>query len=152
DARCATARGALGGIPPVRRGVALARGKPMSGVTRAHVERFRDVIGTRLGLQFDEGKLHRLADVLHRRLAQSGTASVEDYLARLLAPSPDFGELRALAPELTVGETYFFRNPDHFRALVELVVPDRMRARARERTLRILSAGCASGEEAYTIA
>ena len=62
------------------------------------------------------------------------------------------GELSALARELTVGETYFFRHSEQFDALRELVLPERSRARQEQRTLRLLSVGCASGEEAYTLA
>jgi len=51
-----------------------------------------------------------------------------------------------------VGETYFFRNRDHFRACEELVLPERLRRRASQRRLHLLSAGCSSGEEAYSLA
>src|SRR5207244_1309096 len=61
-------------------------------------------------------------------------------------------ELGALAEELTVTETYFFRNMDQFRALTEVALPDRIRARPSRRSLSLLSAGCASGEEAYSLA
>ena len=58
----------------------------------------------------------------------------------------------ALAQTLTVGETYFFRNQEQFRALAEIAWPERKRAQAAARRLRILSAGCSSGEEPYSIA
>ena len=61
-------------------------------------------------------------------------------------------EARELARELTVGETYFFRHADQFRAFEEVALPARIRARSSARALRILSAGCASGEEAYSLA
>src|SRR5882672_857451 len=61
-------------------------------------------------------------------------------------------ELRALATHLTTSETYFFRCPDHFRVLREVALPSRIRARNSRRQLRLLSAGCASGEEAYSLA
>jgi chemotaxis protein methyltransferase CheR len=51
-----------------------------------------------------------------------------------------------------VGETYFFRNGDHFRALVEQALPDRLREARARRPVRLLSVGCASGEEPYTVA
>jgi chemotaxis protein methyltransferase CheR len=61
-------------------------------------------------------------------------------------------EIGALAQELTVPETYFFRNIEQFRAFAEVVLTNRARGGAASRSLRILSVGCASGEEAYTIA
>ncbi|MEJ0011017.1 MAG: CheR family methyltransferase [Bauldia sp.] len=114
------------------------------------VDRFRDAIVRRLGLYFDEAKLGFLGEVLQRRV-EATELPLEPYLAGL-ENHPGKGELGRLAEALTVGETYFFRNNDQFRAFAEVVVPERMRANASSRRLRFLSAGCASGEEAYTLA
>jgi chemotaxis protein methyltransferase CheR len=114
------------------------------------VERFRRAVAQGLGLQFDETRFEFLADVLQRRLARTGRSA--DLYLHDLETGAAAGEPAALARELTVGETYFFRNPDQFRAFAELVVPECRQARAGSRTLRILSAGCASGEEAYSLA
>jgi chemotaxis protein methyltransferase CheR len=119
---------------------------------RADVERFRKMVTSRLGFHFEQTKMDVLADVLRQRLADSGAAEIEDYLQRLSGATGDGKELRAIAEQLTVSETYFFRNRDNFRAFVELVLPDRLRARGARRHLRILSAGCASGDEAYSLA
>jgi chemotaxis protein methyltransferase CheR len=61
-------------------------------------------------------------------------------------------EIRALAQAVTVSETYFFRNIEQFQALREIVIPNRLSAHAQTRKLSLLSAGCASGEEAYSLA
>src|SRR6266850_3464882 len=114
------------------------------------VERFRAVIGRRLGLQFEDAKLGWLGDILQRRI-ESRRLTGDDYLGQIEANAAN-GELGALAQELTVAETYFFRNIDQFRALQERVLPERLRAQTTRRCLRILSAGCASGEEGYSIA
>ena len=113
------------------------------------VEQFRRAVAAKLGLHFDATRLPVLTDVLARRAAIR-RCSRAAYLARIDAGDPD--ELAALASALTVGETYFFRNPEQLRAFAEDVLPDRARARAGSRRLRILSAGCASGEEPYTLA
>jgi chemotaxis protein methyltransferase CheR len=123
----------------------------MSGLADCHdLDRFRAVIAGRIGLQFDDARMDFLAKVLQRRL---------DHLHRLsnaylddLEHRPSTGEISALAAELTVCETYFFRNGEQFRVLAEVALPQRMRARKTQRGLRLLSAGCASGEEAYSIA
>ncbi|MGO9834447.1 MAG: CheR family methyltransferase [Polyangiaceae bacterium] len=114
----------------------------------AHVRHFRAVLTRRLGLEFDDGKTAALADLLH---ARSDTRAIDAYLARLEGPLGQ-AEVRELARELTVGETYFFRHSDQFRAFEEVALPARIRARSSVRALRILSAGCASGEEAYSLA
>jgi chemotaxis protein methyltransferase CheR len=115
------------------------------------VERFRAIVAARSGLHFDDAKLGLLAEVLKRRIDATGAAP-ETYLDRLAAPENSKEEIGALAEELTVTETYFFRNIDQFRVLAEVALPDRMRAQQARRSLQLLSAGCASGEEAYSIA
>jgi len=117
----------------------------------ADVHRFRALVARRLGLHIEDGKLDLLADLLQRRCEKWSRGSCTEYLDRLASDgAPD--ELAAIATELTVGETYFFRNPDHFAAFAETVLPERQRERGDVHRLRILSAGCASGEEAYSLA
>jgi len=114
------------------------------------LEPFRHVLGVRLGLRFEEDKSELLARVLDERVEASGAGSPSTYLARLSGGGED--EVRALAERLTVGETYFFRNAHDMDAFTGAVLPARMEARAAERRLRLLSAGCSSGEEPYTLA
>jgi len=119
-----------------------------SVVAAANIERFRNIIAERLGLNFEESKIGFLGDVLRRRIDRTGHSS-ESYLDLLKVSK---AELHALAQELTVGETYFFRNIEQFRAFSQVALPERIRVRASQKRLRILSAGCASGEEAYSLA
>ncbi len=119
--------------------------------TRDELDGFRRIVVRRLGLQFDDTKLEYLADVVRRRLDDSGRDDPRAYLALIDAPEGR-DELRTLADVLTVGETYFFRYADHFRAFSEAILPGRIEARAAARQLRLLSAGCASGEEPYSLA
>ena len=114
------------------------------------VGRFRGAIARHLGLNLDESKHGFLAEVLQRR-ADANTATAKVYLDRI-DRTTGRDELRALAKELTVGETYFFRHREQFQAFADVALPARLGARASDRTLRLLSAGCASGEEAYTLA
>jgi len=112
---------------------------------------FQSAIARRLALRFDDGKLAFLAEVLERRLAARRLDAAR-YLDALQNELHDDEELRALAAELTVGETYFFRHSEQFNALCEVVLPERAAAKPRGGTLRLLSVGCASGEEPYTLA
>ena len=105
---------------------------------------FKAQVTRLLGLEFETGKDPGLIRVLHGRAASRRLAPA-DYIAGLNAADPE--EIGALARRLTVNETYFFRNPGHFEALAAL-----MRGWAQARPLRVLSAACASGEEAYSIA
>jgi len=116
----------------------------------AHRERFRGWISQQLGLHFDDAKLEFLAEVLDRRADKQGLA-LRPYLDRLEIAGIDT-ELEALVLELTVSETYFFRHMDQFRAFTDVALPAAEAARAPMRKLNILSAGCASGEEPYSLA
>ena len=118
--------------------------------TTYETERFRTAVGQQIGLRFDDARLGFLGEVLQRRLIHLGRNS-DTYLCELEC-EPSQRELTALARELTVGETYFFRNNEQFRALAEIVLPERIRAQRTPRVLSLLSAGCSSGEEAYSMA
>src|SRR6202140_1815048 len=113
-------------------------------------QRFRGWIAQRLGLHFDDTKLEFLAEVLDRRADKKGLA-LRLYLDRLEGPDMD-AELQALALELTVPETYFFRHIDQFHAFADVALPEAQAARGPIRKLSMLSAGSASGEEPYTLA
>jgi chemotaxis protein methyltransferase CheR len=93
-----------------------------------------------------------LTDAVKARMAASGCGDLAAYWRWLTGPASDGRELRALAAAMTVGETYFMRVPEQFRAFAEVALPERVRRRAGIGPLRVLSAGCASGEEAYTLA
>jgi chemotaxis protein methyltransferase CheR len=122
-----------------------------STLRTADVEHFRSVLTRRVGLHFEDAKLGFLAEVLERRLERTGE-SPQSYSARLERPGGDRGELRELAREVTVAETYFFRHFDQFRAFSEVALPARVEARGGVDKVRVLSAGCATGEEAYSLA
>src|SRR5262249_39320751 len=80
-----------------------------------------------------------------------GSHSWEEYLAAVsrlpLSPLRD-----QLLEALTVGESYFFRHRPYFDLLERDVLPRMIAERRRTRRLRIWSAGCATGEEAYSLA
>lgn len=108
------------------------------------VERLEAILEERLGLSCVDWQRARLVDLLahHRRLSELGEG--ERRFSR--------AELQLLVEQLHVGETYFFREPAHFAVLTELAVPERLAMLPPGRPLRILSVGCASGEEVYSAA
>ncbi len=126
----------------------------MSGarVTERALQQLSRLLLERVGLRpaSESGTALRLAVLA--RLEALGEEDGEAYVARL---ENDAGgaELRALLPLVTVGKTEFFRDAVQFRALRDVVLPE-LYARARQemRRLRIWSAGCATGEEAYSLA
>lgn len=114
------------------------------------VGRFRTLLASRLGWTFADSDVPHLGQELARRAA-ARSMSLDAYLTRLGAGGwPE--ELSAIAEDLTITETYFFRHGEQFRALEQVALPDRIAARGSQRLLRMLSVGCSSGEEAYTLA
>ena len=117
-----------------------------TGLSRSSApERFRDLLAVRMGLWFDDDKLPWVGDILRRRAELRGL-SEEDYLRDLDRSGGFREESAALAVEITVPETYFFRNREQFDAFRVIA------AQTESRPLRILSAPCATGEEPYSLA
>lgn len=125
-------------------------GHPTGGHDAVSLARFRSLLGERLGWSFDDGDTGQLSAALAHRCARLGLGPAA-YLSRL-AGEPWQSETTALAEHLSITETHFFRYTDQFRALAETALPERLRARRDRRLLRLLSVGCSTGEEAYTLA
>ena len=86
---------------------------------------------------------------MRRRARELGLEGLDAYVARLTSREHGASETAALAELVTVTETFFCRGQEQIHALLEQLVP--LRATGARR-LRIVSAGCASGEEPYSIA
>jgi chemotaxis protein methyltransferase CheR len=111
----------------------------------------RDLIVEKAGVYFGDNRLDMLEERLDEVVAARGIPSVLDYYY-LLRYDPDaaaaWGELM---DRLSVPETYFWRQPDQFEALVQVVLP-RLAAARGGQPVRIWSAACCSGEEPLSLA
>lgn len=123
---------------------------PTQALDFDQVERFRELTLRLLGLRFEPGQRGTLSEALRHRLEATGRPA-DAYLSALES-TPSRDEVRLLAQELTVNETYFFRHHEQFQAFREAVLPELVRMPGTQRRLRLLSAGCASGEEPYSLA
>lgn len=108
-------------------------------------------IAARLGLLFDQHKQSWLLNLLSDRIKQLRTTP-ELYRCALENPEREAGEWKWLAQQLTVNETFFFRQIGHFEAFTNIVLPTRREVRSQEKQLTFASLGCSSGEEAYSLA
>lgn len=118
-------------------------------LTKEYLSEFREAISTHFGIQNEYDSDEILEDILLLRMKESNSSSPESYFQRL---SFDPSEQTALAEFVSVGETYFFRHEDHFSALVNKIFPEMFQKNQGKNSLNILSLGCSSGEEAYSIA
>lgn len=109
---------------------------------------FKCLIRERCGLSFDDSREAILTAGIRSRLLRRAISSQQEYL-ELLSREPH--EFDALVSLLTVNETYFLREPQHFTVLIENLLPDFMASR-KGRRIRLVCAGCSTGEEPYSIA
>lgn len=128
----------------------MSEGSFPKDITPPQFERLRDLIQKASGIHVDDDRLDALRISLLARGTRLGCQDLDDYL-RVLAT--DARELDELLELVTINETSFFRFPQQFGALRSVVLPELMaRAERDGRRLRIWSAGCSTGEEAYSIA
>jgi chemotaxis protein methyltransferase CheR len=112
-----------------------------------------DFIATTLGLHFPRGRWPDLERQTRLAAKDLGFGGLEPFLAWLGSEPLTSAHLETLASHLTVAETYFWREPQAFEALRDRILPELIRSKGPgERRLRIWSAGCATGEEPYSIA
>ncbi|HEX6291237.1 MAG TPA: CheR family methyltransferase [Herpetosiphonaceae bacterium] len=111
----------------------------------------RDLIHERTGLYYAEDQRDMLADKLSPRVIALGFGSFLDYYYLLKYDAASDEEWRALLNALSVQETFFCREADQVRTLVEVLIPQYVAANPGV-TVRIWSAACATGEEPLSIA
>jgi chemotaxis protein methyltransferase CheR len=121
------------------------------GISSASTRLVRDLVHEKLGLFFEDGRLDQLADRLAPLLVQRNFASMLDYYYLLKYDPAGEAEWPRVMDALAVNETYFWREIDQIRAVVDVVLPDVVRQRRGE-PVQIWSVPCATGEEPLTIA
>jgi chemotaxis protein methyltransferase CheR len=110
---------------------------------------FQVLIKARTGLMLeDSNSLEKLHSALIERIAAQKNSRPEAYLAQL---GHDHEEFQALINHLTINETYFFRESEQIELLVNQLIPRLLVNRTTQEPIRILSAGCSSGEEPYSL-
>lgn len=115
------------------------------------LEALSDLVEARTGMRFAGSRQSELATRAARVFAESGCPTWQAYLESVSAPSAN-GAFERLVEALTVGETYFFRHRAYFDMLEREVLPEIIARRRQMRHLRLWCAGCATGEEAYSLA
>ncbi len=110
-------------------------------------------ITSSIGLHFPESRLNDLKRGIGSAAEEYGYADIEAFIIWLMSSRLAKKDIEILSSHLTIGETYLFRDKKSFEALEEHILPELISSRQDgERRLRIWSAGCSTGEEAYSIA
>jgi chemotaxis protein methyltransferase CheR len=108
---------------------------------------FKNLIRDKCGLVFEGSREKTLAEKIHARMSERGLSGLSEYFSRLLNEQDELNKLINL---LTINETYFYREPAHFRVLAERLMPEVKARKDQGMKVRILSAGCSTGEEPYS--
>ncbi len=121
-------------------------------MTPEQMERYQLFLMEKSGLVFEGRRLRELERAAAVRMIELGLACFDDYYRYLTTRGRGKEELNNLVLSLTVGETQFFRTPDQFAALRKYAIPELVqRRRGESLEMRLLSIGCATGEEPYSL-
>lgn len=122
----------------------LSKVAPLNSDEFNWISRF---LNERTGIQLKDGKQAMVMGRLEKRLRKHNYQSYGEYF-RSLSQSGNEVELRLAVDLLTTNETYFFREPQHFDYFCSQILPKHPLLKP----MRVWSAACSSGEEAYTLA
>lgn len=140
---------ALSNPPPG--GIAAAAGDSPLQIDRTALEGLAALLLEKVGLKITPDGYYGLRLAMQARMPALGLSDGQDYVRRLRQLAGE-AELRGLLPLVTVGKTEFFRDSRQFKAIEHTLMPEMLaRARRAGRHVEIWSAGCATGEEPYSI-
>ncbi len=123
--------------------------KEPSRLTMQQFERLSKLIYDISGICLKENKLTLLSNRLRKRLEVLSFEDFNEYFAYLFSGGGYSSEIDQIINAISTNETYFYRTDAQFRVMIDVVMPKLME---KGTSISILSAGCSTGEEPYTIA
>lgn len=121
----------------------------MIPITQKHMNRIRELVHCYSGIILERVATRNVDKKIHSQMRHFGVVKPDDYLMILEGFEYDNKAMDELIAELTVSESYFFRNPLQFEYMLEILLPE---LRKRNIPIRVWSTGCSRGEEAYSLA
>lgn len=126
-------------------------GELVQNMTVKDFSRLSDYIYNNYGIKMPLAKKIMLQSRLQKRLRALNMSSFEEYVDYVFGKN-GHEEIVLMMDQVSTNKTDFFREPHHFDFVVETVLPEFVDRSPLTRNLKIWSAGCSSGEEAYTLA
>ncbi len=126
----------------------------MMPISAARLRLLSDFLAAQMGLRLAQTRWQELERAVQCIARARGYRDLDRFADHLMSQPLARDDIAVLARQLSVGETYFFRDPALFTALEQHILPPLIAARraAADRRLSIWSAGCSSGEELYSLA
>jgi chemotaxis protein methyltransferase CheR len=122
-------------------------------LSERHFRTIAQLIEGQVGIKLPSGKRLMLEGRLHKRVRALNYSGLNEYVEQLFEAGQLDDELTHLIDVVTTNKTDFFREPQHFTFMREVAVPELLKPRGgRARNLKIWSAACSTGMEAYTAA
>ena len=126
---------------------------PTPTISEPLLQQVSQCIEARTGLHFPPARFNDLERGLVQAAREAGCRDGRTYAESLVSRQLFAADIETLAGSLTIGETHFFRDPRAFEFLQTTLLPELIAAkRGGDRRLRLWSAGCATGEEPYSLA
>ena len=112
-----------------------------------------EVIEASFGFHFPEERWKILCQNLVLAAGEFGFKNLDEFIKWFLTVNLNKNQIETLAPFLVISETFFWREPKVFSVLTDIILPELVVAKKDNvRNIRIWSAGCSTGEEAYSLA
>ncbi|WP_315703111.1 MULTISPECIES: CheR family methyltransferase [unclassified Bradyrhizobium] len=124
---------------------------PATQLSDRHFRSIAQLIETEVGIKLPAAKRLMLEGRLHKRVRALNFSGISEYVETLFEPGQLEVELTHLIDVVTTNKTDFFREPSHFEFMRDVAVAELLKARGRK-DLKIWSAACSMGMEAYTAA
>ncbi len=145
-----TATSAASGVKPIP---PIVTSTPLRQVTDEQLRRYAELIYRRTGIKISPQKKTLLSNRLSRRLRETGIAGFEEYYRHLTSLPNNHPEWDAFLQEITTHETFLFRDEGQWRWFRQQFLPSLAASQPQViKQLRIWSAACSTGDEAFTAA
>jgi chemotaxis protein methyltransferase CheR len=133
----------------------MSTGVQLKQISDEQLTRFASLIYATAGIKISPQKKMMLSNRLRRRLKANNLDGFDEYLELLKGRPADDPEWDAFLQEVSTHETFLFRDENHWNWMQAEYLPeivDQARRGERSRTLRVWSAACSTGDEAFTVA
>lgn len=124
----------------------------MTNIAPKHIERIRELVHNYSGIILERVTSRSVDKKIHNQMKHFGVSKTDDYIMILEGFEHNSKAMDDLIADLTVSESYFFRNPVQFEYILETLLPELYMRNGNKFPIRVWSAGCSRGEEAYSLA